>query len=272
VGIDNAQRASAVDRLDIENALRRALERRELRVYYQPLVELATGRVRGVEALLRWEHPERGLLLPGDFIGVAEETGLIVPIGSWVLDQACRQVQRWQASIDGLHPLVVAVNLSGRQLGHPRLVDDVADVLEATAVDPALVELEITESVLMDDVDMSEDTLSRLKTLGVKLVVDDFGTGYSSLSYLRRFPVDVLKVDRSFVDGLGSDSGDSAIVNAVVTLAHALGLRAVAEGVESEGQLGELRRLGCDTAQGFHFAKPAPAHQISELLQRDVRW
>jgi diguanylate cyclase (GGDEF)-like protein/PAS domain S-box-containing protein len=273
VVFDNAMRASAVDRLDIENALRRALGRRELRVFFQPLVDLGTGHVSGVEALLRWEHPERGLLLPGDFITVAEETGLIVPIGSWVLDQACRQVQRWQASLPGLQPLVLAVNLSGRQLGHPRLVDDVASVLADTGIDPAMIELEITESVLMDDVEMSEETLGRLKRLGVKLVVDDFGTGYSSLSYLRRFPVDVLKVDQSFVDGLGSDPGDSAIVTAVVTLAHTLGLHAVAEGVETREQLSELRRLGCDTAQGFYFAKPATGDDIGELLQGDgARW
>ncbi len=272
VVFDNAMRASAVDRLDIENALRRALDRRELRVFFQPLVDLTSGRISGVEALLRWEHPERGLLYPGDFITVAEETGLIVPIGSWVLDQSCRQIQRWQASIPELEPLVLAVNLSGRQLGHHRLVDDVASVLADTGIDPSMVELEITESVLMDDVEMSEETLGRLKTLGVKLVVDDFGTGYSSLSYLRRFPVDVLKVDQSFVDGLGSDSGDSAIVTAVVTLAHTLGLRAVAEGVETREQLSELRRLGCDTAQGFYFAKPASGHDIGELLQRDTCW
>jgi diguanylate cyclase (GGDEF)-like protein/PAS domain S-box-containing protein len=272
VVFDNAMRASAVDRLDIENALRRALERRELRVFYQPMVNLSSGRITGVEALLRWEHPERGLLLPGDFITVAEETGLIVPIGSWVLDHACRQVQRWQASIPDLTPLVLAVNLSGRQLGHPRLVEDVATVLRDTGIDPSNVELEMTESVLMDDVEMSEETLGRLKTLGVKLAVDDFGTGYSSLSYLRRFPVDVLKVDQSFVDGLGRDTGDSAIVTAVVTLAHTLGLHAVAEGVETPDQLSELRRLDCDTAQGFHFARPANGYDVGELLQRDRRW
>ncbi len=272
VVFENAMRASAVDRLDIENALRRALGRRELRVHYQPMIDLTTGRVAGVEALLRWEHAERGLLLPGDFITVAEETGLIVPIGSWVLDQACRQVMRWQASIPGLEPLVLAVNLSGRQLGHPRLVDDVAAVLRDTGIDPSNVELEITESVLMDDVEMSEETLGRLKALGVKLVVDDFGTGYSSLSYLRRFPVDVLKVDQSFVDGLGTDPGDSAIVTAIVTLAHTLGLHAVAEGVETTEQLSELRQLGCDSAQGFYFAKPTTGDDLGELLERDIRW
>jgi diguanylate cyclase (GGDEF)-like protein len=269
---DNAMRASAVDRLDIENALRRAQERRELRVFYQPIISLESGRIDGVEALLRWEHPERGLLLPGDFIHVAEETGLIVPIGAWVLDQACRQVMRWQASMPELGRLRVSVNLSGRQLGHPKLVTDVREILVETHIDPSQVELEITESVLMDDVEMSEDTLRQLKKLGVKLVVDDFGTGYSSLSYLRRFPVDVLKVDRSFVDGLGSDPSDSAIVTAIVTLAHTLGLSAVAEGVETVDHLAELRRLHCDMAQGFHMARPAPGYDTGEILARRMRW
>ena len=269
---DHAMRASAVDRLDIENALRRALERHELRIFYQPIVDLRRGTIDGVEALLRWEHPERGLLPPVEFITVAEETGLIVPIGSWVLDQACRQVQRWQSVAVGDRPLRLSVNLSGRQLGHPRLVEDVASVLNDTSINPAHVELEITESVLMDDVDMSAETLGRLHTLGVKLAVDDFGTGYSSLSYLRRFPVDLLKVDRSFVDGLGEDPSDSAIVTAIITLAHALGLNAVAEGVESPLQLAELRRLGCDRAQGYFMARPAGGHEIGELLSSGRSW
>ena len=195
-----------------------------------------------------------------------------MPIGSWVLDQACRQVQRWHASAARSTPLSVAINLSGRQLGHPRLVEDLAAVLADTSIDPSLVELEITESVLMDDVEMSADTLGRLHALGVHLAVDDFGTGYSSLSYLRRFPVDVLKVDQSFVDGLGEDSSDSAIVTAIITLAHTLGLRAVAEGVETALQLAELRRLGCDRAQGFHMARPASGHDVGELLAADGTW
>jgi len=269
---DNAMRASAVDRLDIENALRRAQERRELRVFYQPIISLTTGAIEGIEALIRWEHPERGLLLPDDFIHVAEETGLIVPMGAWVLDQACRQVMRWQASIPALDPLRLSVNLSGRQLGHPSLVNDVRAIISDTHINPSQVELEITESVLMDDVEMSEDTLGQLKRLGVKLVVDDFGTGYSSLSYLRRFPVDVLKVDRSFVDGLGSDPSDSAIVTAIVTLAHTLGLSAIAEGVETSRQLTELRRLRCDMAQGYLMARPATGHDAGELLARKPTW
>jgi diguanylate cyclase (GGDEF)-like protein/PAS domain S-box-containing protein len=269
---DNAMRASAVDRLDIENALRRALERRELRVFYQPVIDLTDGEITGVEALLRWEHAERGLLLPGDFIAVAEETGLIVPVGTWVLEQACRQLTRWHHAVPDLAPLRLAVNLSGRQLGHPNLVDDLGAVLAETGVDPSRIELEITESVLMDDVEMSSETLVRLKALGVQLAVDDFGTGYSSLSYLRRFPVDLLKVDRSFVGGLGSDPSDSAIAAAVITLAGTLGLQAVAEGVETAEQLAELRRLGCDRAQGFLLARPAPGDAVAELLANRPRW
>ncbi len=225
---------------------------------------------------LRWEHPERGLLNPDEFIGVAEETGLIVPIGAWVLDQACRQVQRWQAEVPTLAPLRLSVNLSGRQLGHTQLVADVASVLTETGIDPEMVELEITESVLMDDVEMSQETLTRLHLLGVKLAIDDFGTGYSSMSYLRRFPVDLLKVDRSFVESLDEESdegsGDSAIVTAIVTLAHTLGLSAVAEGVESAAQLAMLRQIGCDRAQGFYMARPGTDHEIGQLLRTDAHW
>jgi diguanylate cyclase (GGDEF)-like protein/PAS domain S-box-containing protein len=265
---DSAMRDSAVDRLEIENALRRSLDRRELRAYYQPIIDLGSGRIAGCEALVRWEHPERGLLQPSDFITIAEETGLIVPIGGWVLAHACRQVQRWEAEYPATSDLVVTVNLSGRQLAHPRLVAEVEQVLRETGIDPGRLDLEITESVLMDDVDMSAETLRRLKALGVKLVVDDFGTGYSSLSYLRQFPVDGMKVDRSFVDGLGSDPGDSAIVAAIVNLAHTLGLQAIAEGVETDDQLRALRELGCDSAQGFYVTRPLPADAFLELLLR----
>jgi diguanylate cyclase (GGDEF)-like protein/PAS domain S-box-containing protein len=273
---DRAMRADAVSRLDTENALRRALDRRELRVYYQPVVGLLEGRVRGVEALVRWEHPERGLLQPDDFIRLAEETALIVPIGSWVLHQACRQVELWRVSLPHLDPLTVSVNLSGRQLNHPGLVDDVAAILTETGIDPGQVELEITESVLVDDIDLSHDTLVRLRRLGVRLVIDDFGTGYSSLSYLRRFPIDVLKIDRSFVlgldDGSSGGAGDGAIVSAVVNLAHTLGITAVGEGVETAEQLDELRRVGCDGAQGFYLARPAPGPEIGQLLASNPTW
>jgi EAL domain-containing protein (putative c-di-GMP-specific phosphodiesterase class I) len=269
---DHGMRADALSRLDTESSLRRAEERGELQVRYQPIVSLRSGTVVGVEALLRWDHPGRGLLGPGDFIHVAEETGLIVSMGAWILDKACRQVACWQAEHPDLEPLHISVNLSGRQLGHPALVADVHAILASTGVAPGQLELEITESVLMDDVDRSAETLLALKALGVKLVVDDFGTGYSSFSYLRRFPVDVLKVDRSFVDGLGTNPGDAAIVTAIVTLAHTLGLQAVAEGVETPEQLAELRRLDCDLAQGYLLSRPGTGDDISTLLGTPLTW
>lgn len=269
---DHAMRAHAVERLAIENTLRRALERHELKVYYQPIIDLDYGRITGVEALVRWGHPERGLLLPGDFIHIAEETGLIMPIGRWVFDQACRQVQRWRVEYPQLKTLHLSVNLSGHQLAHPEIIRDVGSVLAETGIDPSLVDIEMTESVLMEDVEASHVTLAKLKALGVRLAIDDFGTGYSSLSYLRRFPVDQLKVDRSFVDGLGSDPNDSAIVTAIITLAHTLGLEAVAEGVETAEQLSELRRLSCDKGQGFLMARPATAAEVETMLATDQRW
>jgi diguanylate cyclase (GGDEF)-like protein/PAS domain S-box-containing protein len=271
VFFDQHMREAAVHRMATENALHRALDRHELRLHYQPEIDVATGRIVGVEALLRWEHPQRGLLGPDEFIRVTEETGLIVPIGRWVLDQAGRQLQRWQAE----HPrvaddLFVSVNLSARQLGRRALVDEVADVLATTGLEPERLHLEITESVLMDDVERSSDQLHQLHELGVRLLVDDFGTGYSSLSYLSRFPVDLLKVDKTFVRGLGLDPGDTAIVRAVITLAHNLGLRAVGEGVERPEHLRALRDLGCDLAQGFHIARPLAGHAVSELLVGQV--
>jgi diguanylate cyclase (GGDEF)-like protein/PAS domain S-box-containing protein len=267
VMFDHRMREAAVHRMDTENALHRALERHELRVHYQPEIDLRTGEIVGAEALLRWEHPQRGLLLPDEFIRVAEETGLIVPIGRWMLEQACRQLQRWQAE----HPcladrLFVSVNLSARQLGQRALLGEVAAVIDDTGVEPARLHLEITESVLMDDVERSSERLHQLHDLGVCLIVDDFGTGYSSLSYLSRFPVDLLKVDKSFVQGLGVDPGDDAIVRAVVTLAHNLGLRAVGEGVERREHMEALQNLGCDLAQGYFFARPQTGPALSELL------
>jgi len=269
---DAGMRVRAVDRLDLENALRRAIDRHELRVLYQPQIDLVSGRIIGAEALLRWEHPERGLLAPGDFLAIAEETGLIVPIGAWVLAQACRAVQRIAAELPDRPPLFACVNVAARQLAHPGLAEEVQAALQATGIDPSLINLEITEDVLMDDVAITQAALCRLKALGVDLAVDDFGTGYSSLSYLRRFPVDLLKVDRAFVDGLGRNPEDSAIVAAVVNLAQTLGLRAMAEGVETADQLAELRTLGCDMAQGFFMARPLTDAALLDLLATEPTW
>ena len=272
---DETMRATLVERLDIESALRRAIARHELRVVYQPTIDLRSGTIVGVEALLRWAHPERGLLVPAEFIDVAEETGQIVPIGTWVIEQACRQAQRWQATSGSRTPLLVSVNLSGRQLDAPTLTETVREVIDRTGVDAGLIGLEITESVVMRDPEASKVALQALKELGVHLAVDDFGTGYSSLAYLRRFPVDLLKVDRAFVDGLGPAAGDAedrAIVAAVVSLAHTLGMKAIAEGVETAEQLTELRALGCDAAQGFFISKPLTAPALDDLLEQQPVW
>lgn len=267
---DETLRSRSLWRLDTETALRRALERDELVVHFQPIVELDSGHVRELEALVRWNHPDRGLLLPAEFIPIAEETGLIVPIGTRVLEEACQQLARWQQALPDLQSMSISVNLSGRQLGDPDLPDLLATIIDRTGVRPEQIVLEMTESLLMDDVEFSHLTLARLKALRVRLAIDDFGTGYSSLSYLRTFPVDVLKVDRSFVAGLGTEGGDEAIVAAVIHLAHTLGLDAVAEGVETAAQLERLRALGCDLAQGFHLARPAPAEDVTSVLGRVI--
>jgi diguanylate cyclase (GGDEF)-like protein len=264
---DNDLRERVAERREIEGALRTAIEQEQFRVLYQPQIDLRNGKVFGVEALVRWDHPERGLLAPGDFIWLAEETGMIVPIGAWVLREALRQGERWRAARPD-SPLQISVNLSGRQHDDPDLLDTVRDALNETETDPSNLCLEITETVVMDDVEATLSTLRALKALGTRLSVDDFGTGYSSLSSLKRFPVDSLKVDKSFVSGLGNghSAEDSAIVTAVISLAHTLGMTAVAEGIETADQLAKLREMDCDMAQGYFFARPRPAVAIDELL------
>jgi diguanylate cyclase (GGDEF)-like protein/PAS domain S-box-containing protein len=252
-------------------ALHRALERGEFEVHYQPCVELESGIVIGTEALVRWRHPERGIVVPADFVPLAESTGLIGPIGLWVLEEACRQTVEWQRHRppgEGL--LSVAVNLSPRQLAETSLARDVAAIIQRTGIDPDTVWLEITETTLMNDAESAISALRALRAQGLHLSVDDFGTGYSSLLYLKRFPVEALKVDRTFVDGLGRDAEDTAIVSAVVSLAHAMGLMCIAEGVESTGQLHELQRLGCETAQGYLFGRPRRGADLGEYPSHDV--
>jgi EAL domain-containing protein (putative c-di-GMP-specific phosphodiesterase class I) len=263
-------RARAMTRLETEADLRRAIDEGELCVHYQPIVDLHGERVVGVEALVRWQHPERGLVPPLDFIPLAEETGLIVPIGSYVLTEACTTIASWNAAHPDRTPLAVSVNLSARQLASPGLPNVVAGVLVRSGLARELLCLEITESVLMEDADTSRDLLESLNRLGVTIAVDDFGTGYSSLLYLRRFPVDVLKIDRSFVAGLGTSSEDSAIVSGVIGLAKALGLRSVAEGVEEPGQAVELGVLGCDTAQGYYWSRPLEPADLAEWLDEQA--
>jgi diguanylate cyclase (GGDEF)-like protein/PAS domain S-box-containing protein len=260
---DQAMRARAKRRLAMHSSLHRAVERGEFRVLYQPIHRLGSGRAVGAEALVRWEHPDRGLIGPGEFIALAEETGLIMSIGTQVLGQACRQARIWQAEN---RRLAIKVNLSARQFVHPNLAGVVAEILAETGIDPALVYLEITETVLMEDVESTSTALAELKSLGVSLTVDDFGTGYSSLAYLKRFPVDELKIDRDFVAGLLSDQEDQAIVTAIINLAHILGVVAVAEGVENAGQMRRLRELGCDLGQGYHFGQPLPPEDLTARL------
>ncbi len=266
--IDDALRSRLSERADVEEALRQALVRDEFHVAYQPLVSLLTNRIVGVEALLRWNHPKRPIP-PLEFIPVAEETGLIVPIGAWVLAQVCRDARKWRTALPGGRPLTVAVNVSPRQFV-PGLAASFAEIIADAAIDPTTVCLEVTESMVMQDSDLAIATLRELKALGLQISIDDFGTGLSSLAYLKRFPLDELKIDKSFVDGLGHDPEDTAICAAVMAMAHALDLRVVAEGVETADQLDRLQMLGCDTAQGYFLGRPASASDIDDLLIVDA--
>jgi diguanylate cyclase (GGDEF)-like protein/PAS domain S-box-containing protein len=260
-----AMNDEALERVRIETALRSALERNEFVLHYQPQVDLKTGQICGMEALLRWKHPELGMVAPSRFIGVAEETGLIVQIGAWVLRTACAQNRAWQDA--GLGKLRVAVNLSARQFGAPNLLADIKTVLADTALAPDCLEIELTESLFMNDVAQAVELMHSMKALGVNLSIDDFGTGYSSLSYLSRFPIDVLKIDRSFVADITREANDAAIVASIIALAHNLKLAVIAEGVETAEQLDYLRSRGCDEMQGYYFSKALPAYEFEMLLR-----
>jgi len=256
--------ARALERLRIDNALRTALEREELLLHYQPQLDLASGRVVGMEALLRWRHPDMGMVSPDRFIAVAEETGLIVPIGDWVLRTACRQVRALHDA--GFAQMRVAVNLSARQFGHSELLASIEAALAEAGIAPRFLEIELTESLIMKDVDQAIGILKNLKRLGVTLSIDDFGTGYSSLAYLKRFPLDILKIDRSFVADVNADADDAAIVASIISLAHNLRLKVIAEGVETGEQLAYLRRLGCDQMQGYYFSRPVAFDAVLALM------
>jgi diguanylate cyclase (GGDEF)-like protein len=267
---DHSMEARAVERLELETDLRRALERGEFRVFYQPIISLDNGEIAEVEALIRWQHPERGLVAPLEFIPLAEETGLIVPIGQVVLEEACHQARLWDRLRPSTRPLTVSVNLSARQFQHPTLVTDIARTVREAGVDPRRLKLEITETVVMQDAEATAAKLRALKSLGIQLAIDDFGTGYSSLTYLKRFPVDTLKIDRSFVDGIGEDAQDTAIVRSVVALAKTLNLSVTGEGIETPVQQAHLVALGCDRGQGYLFAKPLPAEEFERMLEADA--
>ncbi|MBJ7330328.1 MAG: EAL domain-containing protein [Solirubrobacteraceae bacterium] len=265
---DEGMRSRAVARLQVENELRRALDREELRLYFQPIHDLNLGAIASCEALVRWNHPDRGLVGPDQFIPVAEESGLIVPLGAWVLQRACRQLARWRHAVPGAEHLRLTINLSARQVAQPDIVDTVSEAIADAGLDPSDIGLEITEHVLIEDAESTADTLRRLQRLGVRLVIDDFGTGYSSLSYLKRYPIEVLKIDRSFIDGIADDeSGDLAIVTAIVRMASALGVDVIPEGVETQAQLDRLRELGCQYAQGFLLDRPLPPDELESRLR-----
>lgn len=266
---DKVMHARAVLRLQLENDLRRAVEREEFEVYYQPIVNLQTGCISGFESLVRWHHPERGIISPADFIPVAEETDLIIPIGQWVLLESCRQIREWQTKWSFPSPLTISVNLSGKQFKQPDLVDQVKQILYRTKLDPMCLRLEITESIVMDNAETAASMLRQLRSLGIQMSIDDFGTGYSSLSYLHRFPVNILKVDRSFVSRMAVDEESLGIVETIIALAGKLKMKVVAEGIETHEQCEQLKQFDCEYGQGYLFSKPVPVAEAAELIHKE---
>jgi predicted signal transduction protein with EAL and GGDEF domain len=259
-----AMNAASVERMTLETGLRRALEDGSLELHYQPQVEIKTGRIIGAEALLRWQHPERGYISPASFIPIAEDSGLILPMGEWVLEHACAQAAAWQKA--GLPPIPVAVNVSGVQFQRQDLCSVVRRKLDASGLDPSMLHIEITETVIVSARERAIAVLSQLRELGVRLALDDFGTGYSSLSYLKNFPIDTLKIDRSFVAEMLTHATTASIIEAIISMTRVLGLSVIAEGVEDQAQFKFLQRIGCDAVQGFYVSKPVPAAQFAELL------
>lgn len=269
---DKGMHTHAVYLLKMENDLRRALEREEFRVHYQPIVSLDNGQLAGFEALIRWQHPERGFVNPADFIPLAEETGLIVPIGLWILKKACRQLCQWQWQSSANRQLFMSVNLSSKQVAQSDLVSQIRDILDQTHVEAKYLKLEITESAVMDNAEMAARLLKRLKALGVQLSIDDFGTGYSSLGYLHRFPVNTLKIDRSFIGRIGEAAENIEIVRTIVSLAENMGMDVVAEGIETLSQLSQLRKLNCKYGQGYLFSRPLDAEAVTTLISKKPHW
>jgi EAL domain-containing protein (putative c-di-GMP-specific phosphodiesterase class I) len=269
---DVAMRERAVDALSIEQELQAALERDELRLFYQPLVSLDTGDMVGAEALIRWEHPERGLLSPDKFLPVAEESGLIVQVGAWAVGEACRRLRDWDRRNGGPSEFGLAVNLSARELTHPDVVPTVLDAVRRSALDPSRLTIEVTESTAMADRDTGFRALRELSDAGVRIAIDDFGTGYASLDHLREMPADILKIDRSFVAGMTANSPDSALVAAAIAMGRALEMEVIAEGIETSEQVADLRELGCPLGQGYLFARPLPPEELDGLLETDAQF
>jgi len=265
---DTAQHTRAMELLQLENELRQAIERQELRVHYQPIVSVESGGITGFEALVRWEHPGRGLVFPAEFIPIAEETGLIVPIGSWVFREACQQMRAWQERFRSIPPLYVTVNFSAKQFAQPDLLEQIDLILLETGMDGSNLGLEITESMILESAEATVRTLSQLRERRIRLYVDDFGTGYSSLSHLHRFPIDALKIDRSFVSEMDSNGQNSKIVRAILGLASNFDMSVTVEGVETEEQMAELRALKCKEVQGFFFSPPVDSATAESLMAR----
>jgi EAL domain-containing protein (putative c-di-GMP-specific phosphodiesterase class I) len=264
--------ANALARLQLEADLRRAIERLEFQLYYQPIVSLTNGSILGFEALLRWQHPERGLLNPGDFIPLAEETGLIVEIGYWVLYEACRQMQAWQMSYPHHSLKKMSVNLSVKQFCQPNLIEQIRHILDSTGLDANSLALEITESVIVENGDEATAILLQLRELGIEISIDDFGTGYSSLGRLYSFPISVLKIDRSFVNPMTADNRNLDIIDIIVALAHKLGMTVIAEGVETQEQVPILKNLHCESAQGYFFSSPLHSSEAVALIAANPEW
>jgi len=259
--------STALERLNMENDLRKAITGNELSLLYQPRINISNGIIVGTEALIRWDHPEQGMISPASFIPLAEETGLIIPIGEWVIKTACRQNTDWHSKVSAYAPVSISLNISGHQFSQGNLVNIMEKILEDTGLDPTCLELEITESVIMKNADATISLLHKLKDMGVKLSMDDFGTGYSSFNYLKRFPLDIIKIDRSFIKDITNSRRDATIVKAIIAMAHTLELKVVAEGVETEEQLGLLQDMECDEMQGFLLCRPLPAEHVHEFLE-----
>jgi EAL domain-containing protein (putative c-di-GMP-specific phosphodiesterase class I) len=260
--------AHALTRLELETDLRKAFERQEFIIHYQPIIELGSHKIVGFEALLRWQHPTRGLVSPAEFIPVAEEIGLITPIGYWVLSEACSQTRTWQMQFPANPPITVSVNLSARQCAQSDLVQRVAGILNETGLNAHDLKLELTESMIVEDAVSTSAMLSELRVLGVQVQIDDFGTGYSSLGYLQRLPIDTLKIDRTFVSRIGNNGSGAEIVQTIMVLAHELGMKVVAEGIETDEQLSKLKSMECEYGQGYIFTKPVNSQMASSLLAK----
>ena len=269
---NTSMRSRTVARLQLETDLRRAIERMEFLIHYQPIVSLVTGRVTGFEALVRWQHPQRGLLSPAKFVLVAEETGLLSLIDQWVMREACRQTQQWSEQISLDFPLSISINLANKQFTQPHLIEQISQVLHETSLDASCLKLEITENVIMEIDQTAAATLSQLKALGIRLAIDDFGTGYSSLSRLHHFPIDELKIDRSFVSKIGADRDNLEITETILTLAQKLGVNVTAEGIETASQLAQLRELKCAYGQGYFFSRPLPCVAAEALIIASPQW